>query len=139
MQKNSILELMIKDHKKIVEILDEVEKDGYPNFDAFCRFKWHLEKHIFIEEKAIFIYNHKGSDNEINKFEKLSKEHTVILDLLDKILKDSFPKGNINYHKLKHLLSNHKKFEENDIYPQLDKDISNFEKSKIIKKIMEII
>ena len=139
MQKNSILELMIKDHKKIVEILDEVEKNGYPNFDAFCRFKWHLEKHIFIEEKAIFIYNHKGSDNEINKFEKLSKEHTVILDLLDKILKDSFPKGNINYHKLKHLLTNHKKFEENDIYPQLDKDISNFEKSKIIKKIMEII
>ena len=139
MQKNSILELMIKDHKKIVEILDEVEKNGYPNFDAFCRFKWHLEKHIFIEEKAIFIYNHKGSDNEINKFEKLSKEHTVILDLLDKILKDSFPKGNINYHKLKHLLSNHKKFEENDIYPQLDKDISNFEKSKIINKILEII
>ena len=37
MQKNSILELMIKDHKKIVEILDEVEKDGYPNFDTFCR------------------------------------------------------------------------------------------------------
>ena len=59
--------------------------------------------------------------------------------MLDKILKDSFPKGNINYHKLKHLLSNHKNFEENNIYPQLDKDISNFEKSKIIKQIMEII
>jgi len=139
MVKNSILELMIKDHKKIVEILDEVEKDGYQNFDAFCRFKWHLEKHIFIEEKAIFIYYHKSGDNEINKFEKLSNDHTVILDLLDKIIKDSFPKGNINFHKLKHLLYNHKKFEENNIYPQLDKDINDFEKSKIIKKIMEII
>jgi hypothetical protein len=139
MVKNSILELMVKDHKKIVESLDEVEKDNYPNFEAFSRFKWHLEKHIFIEEKAIFIYYHKRNDDDIYKFEKLSNEHTVILDLLEKILKDSFPKGNINFNKLKHLLSNHKKFEEKTIYPQLDKEISDFEKSKIIQKIKEII
>ena len=139
MEKNSIFELMIKDHKKIIKLLDEVEKGGYPNFDAFCRFKWHLEKHIFLEEKAIFIYYHKTSDDEINIYEKLSNEHTIILNLLDKILKDSFPKGNINYHKLKHLLSSHKKFEEKNIYPKFDKEISDFEKSKIIKKIMEII
>jgi hypothetical protein len=139
MVKNSILELMVKDHKKMIESLDEVEKDNYPNFEAFCRFKWHLEKHIFIEEKAIFIYYHKRNDDDIKKFEKLSNEHTVILDLLDKILKDSFPKGNINFNKLKHLLSNHKKFEEKNIYPQLDKEISDFEKSKIIKKIKDII
>jgi hypothetical protein len=139
MEKNSIFELMIKDHKKIIKLLDEVEKDGYLNFDAFCRFKWHLEKHIFIEEKAIFIYHHRANDDEINIYEKLSNEHTIILNLLDKILKDSFPKGNINYHKLKHLLFSHKKFEEKNIYPKFDKEISDFEKSKILNKIMEII
>ena len=110
MKTNSIMELMIKDHEKIVDYLNKVEESGHPDIEAFLKFEWHLKKHIFIEEKAIFIYYQYINDSEAEKiFNKLSKEHTVIMNLLDKILKESFPRGNINFKKLKKILSVHKK------------------------------
>lgn len=139
MVNNSILEVMIKDHKKIINLLDDVEKNRHLDFDVFCKFKWHLEKHLFVEEKAIFNSPQIGNGIEEKILKKLSNEHTVIIELLDKILRDSFPKGNLNFHKLKHLLAKHRKFEENEIYPKIDEKLNENEKNEIIKKITEIV
>ena len=54
-------------------------------------------------------------------------------------MKDSFPKGNINFNKLKKILSNHKKFEEEKVYPLLEGKLNKDEKNDIINKIMDII
>jgi hemerythrin superfamily protein len=140
METNSILALMIKDHERITELLDNVEKNGHPEIEAFYKFKWYLEKHIFVEEKAIFISYQPSDDSEEHKiFNRLSREHTALMDLLDKILKESFPKGNINFNKVKKLLATHKKFEEKEVYPQLEKKLSKEDKQEIIEKIMDVI
>ena len=140
MKTNSIIELMLKDHEKIVDYLNKVEESGHPDIEAFLKFEWHLKKHIFIEEKAIFISYQPSDDSEEEKiFNKLSKEHTVIMDLLDKISKESFPRGNINFNKLKKLLAVHKKFEENEVYPRLEEKLNEKNKQEIIEKITEII
>ena len=140
MKTNSIIELMLKDHEKIVDYLNKVEESGHPDIEAFLKFEWHLKKHIFIEEKAIFISYQPSDDSEEEKiFNKLSKEHTVIMDLLDKISKESFQRGNINFNKLKKLLAVHKKFEENEVYPKLEEKLNEKNKREIIKKITEII
>jgi hemerythrin superfamily protein len=140
MKTNSIIELMLKDHEKIVDYLNKVEESGHPDIEAFLKFEWHLKKHIFIEEKAIFISYQPSDDSEEEKiFNKLSKEHTVIMDLLDKISKESFPRGNINFNKLKKLLAVHKKFEENEVYPKLEEKLNEKNKQEIIEKITEII
>ena len=140
MKTNSIIELMLKDHEKIVDYLNKVEESGHPDIEAFLKFEWHLKKHIFIEEKAIFISYQPSDDSEEEKiFNKLSKEHTVIMDLLDKILKESFPRGNTSFNKLKKLLAVHKKFEENEVYPKLEEKLNEKNKREIIKKITEII
>ena len=140
MNTNSIMGLMLKDHEKIVDYLNKVEESGHPDIEAFLKFEWHLKKHIFIEEKAIFIYYQYTNDPEAEKISnKLSKEHTVIMNLLDKILKESFPRGNINFKKLKKILAVHKKFEENDIYPKMEDKLNEKNKKEIIDKITEII
>ena len=140
MKTNSIIELMLKDHEKIVDYLNKVEESGHPDIEAFLKFEWHLKKHIFIEEKAIFISYQPSDDSEEEKiFNKLSKEHTVIMDLLDKILKESFPRGNTSFNKLKKLLAVHKKFEENEVYPKLEEKLNEKNKREIIEKITEII
>jgi len=140
MKTNSIIELMLKDHEKIVDYLNKVEESGHPDIEAFLKFEWHLKKHIFIEEKAIFIsYQPSDYSEEEKIFNKLSKEHTVIMDLLDKISKESFPRGNINFNKLKKLLAVHKKFEENEVYPKLEEKLNEKNKQEIIEKITEII
>ncbi|MCK5030433.1 MAG: hemerythrin domain-containing protein [Thermoplasmatales archaeon] len=140
MKTNSIIELMLKDHEKIVDYLNKVEESGHPDIEAFLKFEWHLKKHIFIEEKAIFISYQPSDDSEEEKiFNKLSKEHTVIMDLLDKISKESFQRGNINFNKLKKLLAVHKKFEENEVYPRLEEKLNEKNKQEIIEKIAEII
>ena len=140
MNTNSIMGLMLKDHEKIVDYLNKVEEGGHPDIEAFLKFEWHLKKHIFIEEKAIFISYQPSDDSEEEKiFNKLSKEHTVIIDLLDKISKELFPRGNINFNKLKKLLAVHKKFEENEVYPRLEEKLNEKNKQEIIEKIIEII
>jgi hemerythrin superfamily protein len=140
MKTNSIMELMLKDHEKIVNYLNKVEESGHPDIEAFLKFEWHLRKHIFIEEKAIFIHYQYINYSDAEKiFNKLSKEHTVIMNLLDKILEESFPRGNINFKKLKKMLAVHKKFEENEIYPKMEDKLDEKNKQEIIDKITEII
>jgi len=140
MKTNSIMGLMLKDHEKIIDYLNKVEESGHPDIEAFLKFEWHLKKHIFIEEKAIFIYYQYINDSDAEKiFNKLSKEHTVIMNLLDKILKESFPRGNINFKKLKKILAVHKKFEENEIYPKMEDKLDEKNKQEIIDKITDII
>jgi len=61
------------------------------------------------------------------------------MDLMDKILEETFPKGNTNFSKLKKLLVAHKKFEEDEVYPRLEEKLDEESKREIIRKIKEII
>jgi hypothetical protein len=138
---DSILSLMVKDHKRIIRLIDEIEKKGHFDIDLFSKFKWQMEKHIFTEEKAIFTsYNLvKEYDDESKAFEQLTKEHNIILGLIDRILKDELPTGNISFNKLKKMLNKHRSFEEEKIYPKLDLNLSNKDKNEITKKIKDMI
>lgn len=141
METIKISEFMLKDHIKIVKLLNDIEKGEHPSFDAFRKFEWHLQKHIFLEEKAIYNYYkiYKGFEEEDQMFKKLSKEHTTILRLLDKIVMDSFPKGNVNFNKLKKLLIRHKNFEEQKVYPLLDKNLDYSHRKEIVNRIIELV
>lgn len=138
---DTILELMIMDHKKIIELIEKIEEKGHFDINLFSKFKWHMEKHILTEEKAIFSsYRSINKEEEENKaFDQLTKEHNIILDLIEKILKDELPSGNISFNKLKKLLNKHRSFEEEKIYPKLDISLSNKDKNEITRKIKEMV
>ena len=58
MKTTTITELMVKDHLKIVKLVNSLEDSlGKSTFEikrTFDSFLWELEKHLFTEEKAIF-------------------------------------------------------------------------------------
>ena len=98
--KNDILPKMIKDHCKIEGLLDELEEDakkGHNNMKkSFKRFEWELEKHLFVEERAVFT---KYSPTDVSEGYKMlpvvTKHHNFILNKLNNWRNDVQNRRNI--------------------------------------------
>ena len=143
MKSTKILDLMIQDHKRIMEYLKDVENNLGRDFgflsNSFNTFQWNLEKHFFVEEKAIFIFYYPNEpDKEFNYFLDLMDQHTEILENIEKLRKKLQGREPFDLYKLKKLLVKHKTFEEKNIYPFLDRELDGHVKRVIIDRIKEI-
>lgn len=141
----SILKLMIKDHSKLVNLINNLQEKSKEDFetmkDAFTKFEWELEKHIFIEEKAIFTdYNPDDITEGYKMLPELTKQHNYIINTLNNWRNDVQKERIItDVNSFKEFLINHRSFEEEKVYPRLDKSLLEEHKKHIIKKINEII
>jgi len=141
----NIFKEMVKNHNKIEELLNSLENKNNNNFDsmrdAFNKFEWELEKHIFTEEKAIFTsYNPDNITEGYKMLPELTKQHNYILNRLNNWRKDIQNKSMISdIYSFKVYLIRHKNFEEEKVYPKLDQSLSGDEKRHIMSKINEIV
>ena len=137
---DSIQKLMINGHRALEFSLNKLEQQLRRNLigDAkrtFDRFEWALKRHFLIEEKAIFIFLNQENGKEISSTFNLMQEHGNLLELL-KIVKEE-----INFHgtadvsRLKESLLDHSRFENEEFYPRLDKELSYSQKEEILEKI----
>jgi iron-sulfur cluster repair protein YtfE (RIC family) len=143
MKSTAILDLMIKDHNRLMEYLKDVENNIGRDFgflsNSFNTFQWNLEKHFFVEERAIFTsYNPKNPAKDYNFISDLMDQHTEILELIELLRKKIQKKETFDLNELKKLLVKHKTYEEKNIYPVIDQEIDEGEKSFIIDRIKEI-
>lgn len=143
MKSTAILDLMVKDHNRLMDYLKDVENDLGGDFgflsNTFNTFQWNLEKHFFVEERAIFTsYNPDEPDKEYNYFSDLMDQHTEILEEIESLRKKLQKREPFDLNKLKKLLVKHKTFEEKSIYPVIDQEIDEHEKRFIIERIKEI-
>jgi len=143
MKTTAILDLMIKDHNRIMEYLKDVENNLGGDFgflsNSFNNFQWNLEKHFFVEERAIFTsYNPEYVNIGYDVFLDLSKQHTEILEKIESVRKKLQKREPFDLNELKKLLIEHKTFEEKNIYPVLDQEINESEKRFIINRIKDI-
>jgi hemerythrin-like domain-containing protein len=104
-------------------------------------FKWHIEKHLFVEERAIFssLKVDKDIGEELNLFFELSKQHTEIINEIKKLYKNLKNDIDIDTIKLRDLLNQHLNFEEKVAYPKLDEIITETEKNLLLNQIQDII
>ncbi|KYK27295.1 hypothetical protein AYK20_08210 [Thermoplasmatales archaeon SG8-52-1] len=141
---NSILKIMIKDHCKIEELINDLEKNSKSNYEyitkAFNKFEWELEKHIFIEEKAIFTsYNPKDVIDGYKMLPELTKQHNYIINTLNNWRQDVRKRRTLTgVYSFREFIIKHKNFEEEKVYPKLDESLSEDVKQKIISKIKDI-
>jgi hemerythrin-like domain-containing protein len=140
----SILGLMIKDHNKIEDLINDLEEKSKQDFEslkkAFNKFEWELEKHIFTEEKAIFTsYNPEDVTEGYKMLPELTKQHNYIVNTLNN-WRESIRKKNMitDVYSFKEFLMRHKNFEEEKVYPKLDEALSHEDKAHIVAKINEI-
>ena len=143
MKSTEILDLMVRDHNRLMVYLKEVENNLGHDFgflsNSFNIFQWNLEKHFFVEEKAIFTaYNPDEPDKEYTNFSELMDQHTEILEKIESLRKRLQKREPFDLNDLKKLLVKHKTFEEKSIYPVLDQEIDDCVKRVIIDRIKEI-
>ena len=144
MKSTAILDLMVRDHNRLMEYLKDVEKNLGRDFgflsNSFNVFQWNLEKHFFVEERAIFTsYNLDRVDEGYEVFLDLSKQHTEILKKIESLRKKLQRREPFDLNEIKNLLIKHKTFEEKNVYPVLDQEIDEEEKRFIIERINDII
>ena len=144
MKSTAILDLMFRDHIRLMEYLKDVEENLGRDFgflsNSFNVFQWNLEKHFFVEERAIFIsYNPDRVDEGYDIFLDLSKQHTEILEKIESLRKKLQRREPFDLNEIKNLLIKHKTFEEKNVYQVLDQEINEEEKRFIIERINDII
>ena len=140
---NSLTDLMVTEHARIQEMLEEVNIASYEDkmraLESFNRFKLNLEKHFMIEEKAIVQLLTNISGVEVNDTFRLMEEHGRIMAMIRKV-EDDISHG--DYSKvttLMSLLEEHSDFENQTFYPNLDKKLSEDRKKEIIQKVSDMI
>lgn len=133
----SINELMLKEHGRLLSLLINFsnEEDKEKARELFENFKWTLEKHFFVEEKAIFDLYQKIKGKEVEDTFELMKEHGEMVNLLKDFEYENVGK----FDELKSLLQKHQKFEDENFYPHLDKELDDYKKKELIEKIKEVI
>jgi hemerythrin superfamily protein len=135
---------MIKDHCKIEELIDNLDKKNKLDYEsmreAFNKFEWELEKHIFTEEKAIFTsYNPKDITEGYKMLPELTKQHNYIINTLNNWREEVRKKRILtDIYSFKEFIIKHKNFEEEKVYPKLDESLNDDVKKSIIAKINEI-
>ncbi|MCX6664755.1 MAG: hemerythrin domain-containing protein [Euryarchaeota archaeon] len=144
MKPTSILDIMVKDHGKIITLLNDVEKnmnnDVLSMMKAFDSFEWALEKHIFTEEKAIYTsYNPVNIREGYKMVPELVQDHNELLNRLRVMRFDILKKHRCDFEGFKCSLLDHKTFEEEQLYPRLDEELTNEQKLMIVSRIKEIV
>ncbi|UCG95450.1 MAG: hemerythrin domain-containing protein [archaeon] len=137
----SISDVMSRDHKKIEDILSEFKNNigGQEELQSFNNFRWELEGHLFLEERAIFTFLRSKKSRLYEDIPKIEEEHDRLLDLLNKIGEDLKNQKNAdameNQKELEALLIKHKEFEDTVLYPKLDESLNEEQKGIVIKRI----
>lgn len=136
----SIADLMIKHHSVIRKSLNELkssfEEDDENIADYFNAFRWELEKHIFIEEKAIFYYCGECDEPNIhNIIANIMNDHSQMIQILTEMGNSLLKKKKPDILPFIKILGQHSSFEDKELYPLLDRVLSSEEKKKILDRI----
>lgn len=133
--------VMIKDHLRILSLLHVFEQsDGDSKFGSFDTLKWNLEEHISAEENVVFAsFNDKEKKEQYNLFVEISRQHTLVLNELAALHEQMYRGMNVDGFQLREQLIKHQKFEEQLLYPRLDKELTEEERYSILDRIPEII
>lgn len=136
-----ISEVMIEEHGRLTKMLLNLIKNIESKKEIkkiFIEFKWNVEKHFFIEEKAIFsAYSSKVEVGK--KVINLIEEHKEMLSILKGVEKEIDNKKFPDLSKFKKIMLRHQEIEDDYFYTGLENNLNEDEKAEILDKASEII
>jgi hemerythrin-like domain-containing protein len=139
----NVSRIMSQEHEKLDDLFIDFESMLGKNSDdakeLFNKFRWILEKHFFVEEKAIFNIAENILGDEVSDIFNLMDEHGTMAEFLNDIEDDLDEHISPDTSQLKNLLKNHREFEDSVFYPKLDEELSENQKRLIIERAREII
>lgn len=143
MGKISILSAMII-HHALIEVYLAVLKDSQSqgaeaSVVAFNNFRWQLEKHFFVEERAIFD-QYKSDDAKVKQLvERVLLEHRQIIQMMDELKIKITDGESVDFSQLSETVVSHRELEDKELYPLIDIEFDDVRKKEITDKINDII
>jgi hypothetical protein len=139
----TIKEIMLAEHGRLNLLLDNFEralvKDSLKAQEKLDILRWNLEKHFFLEERAVFLAYISKTENEKSEVDRLIKEHVSILELVRDMEKDFSYNRKINFSELRDKLVLHSGFEDKVFYPKLETELNEEQKQDLILKSQKLI
>jgi hemerythrin superfamily protein len=140
--KNEITQLMLGHHALIDVLLtafkDTLAKNPEEAEKLFDEFRWELDKHFFVEERAIFKFCEPPEDEICRLVNKLIKEHDLMLGLMNEMKNALALRRRVDVAGFQKILTEHREAEEKVLYPWVDQKLTAAEKEAIIERINEI-
>lgn len=137
MVENNILNLMLDQHA-LIEALFFVFKDDKTE-KSLGDFSWEIRKHFFIEENAIFDFLAWNDPSIAGTIRRLKGEHVEMINMLAKMAY-ALPKTSVkDLESFYDLLKGHREMEENELYPVLDKRLSDAQKEQVVNRINQVV
>jgi len=140
--KDNILNLMIAHHALLNALFilfrDQAAEKSPKTTVFLSELRWETQKHFFVEEKAIFDFVIMENYGVLATINQLKDEHLTMLNDLKKFedsLAEATKEDLENFHNL---MESHRKIEEGELYPKLDKELPPEQKAQIISRINEI-
>ena len=142
MAEDSILNLMVAHHALLEAMFflfrDEAKEKSSRAVSSLYDLTWEMKKHFFAEENAIFDFLPLKSMEIFNIINALKEEHIIMLNDLKKFSDNLARITDDEIENFYQLLENHRKIEEKNLYPRLDKELRDIQKKQIISRINEI-
>lgn len=138
----SILDLMVAHHALIEILLDVCEASFQKNQkvagESLTKLRWEMDKHIFVEEKAIFSCSCSREKENRAMVARLVADHARMLSMLTKLDECFISKKKVDFLEFHKLMLEHRNFEETSLYPKIDSTLDREQRMGIIKRINEI-
>jgi iron-sulfur cluster repair protein YtfE (RIC family) len=138
---NRLLDLMIA-HHALIETLFTVFRDSLGKSEEveknLANFKQQAEKHFFIEESVNFRFVFSSQRELYEIVKELIKEHVEMLDIIRAIEKRLPTGGEVETNKLQDILRHHRQVEEEVLYPEMERTLSQYQKDTIIEEINKV-
>ena len=123
---------MLKEHGEILALLDKFDKTR--KLADFEKLKEKQEKHMFAEEKAIFIFDKKKKIFPV--LTTIMEQHGKLEDYMKEIYRDLQTTKTKDY---KELMKKHIVLEDKEFYPLLDKKLTSVEQEEMLTKAKEYL
>lgn len=137
---HQIFDLFLHDHKKLANMLKDLLKylQRHPLANipqiSLKHLVWQFQRHIYLEEKALFLFCELKNELNSHDNHNLLYEHDKIIKLLDGIIKNP-PDLLVKLEEFDNVIKNHVKWETEGVYLKFDEKLSPHEKNYIIKEL----
>ena len=129
-------------HHALIETLFTVFRDSLGKSGEVGKnladFKRQAEKHFFVEENVNFRFVFSSQRELYEIVKDLIKEHVIMLDMM-KTIEEKLPGGGeAETNELQDILRHHRQVEEEVLYPEMERTLSQYQKDTIIEEINKI-
>jgi hypothetical protein len=138
---SQISNAFLEDHKKLKGLLKNLLRfvRQHPLADVpqshISHINWNFERHIYLEEKAAFIYCEMNDPNDRKDQGKLMRDHDVIIQNMQRFIHNPLSFNQDEIDEMFQFLEKHIKWVSNNIYRRFDENLNPEERNYIIKEL----